>query len=157
MSGSDISWAICKPAPHSRQIAMPAPHQSVFYRVDALPAVQQIASKHWRQAVKTTKQQMLPKTWPQNHNNKNNRPSRGRMWCRKSWVTEPTECISPWHPPLISRLVSCAPAISKPEVIDCVSGEDNVISCVRSYVHFHPSFWTVDPRPRFLHVYGSWP
>jgi len=30
MSGSDISWAICKPAPHSRQIAMPAPHHSVF-------------------------------------------------------------------------------------------------------------------------------
>ena len=29
-SGSDISWAICKSAPRSRQITMPAPHQSVF-------------------------------------------------------------------------------------------------------------------------------
>ena len=49
MSGSDISWAICKSAPRSRQITMPAPHHSVFYRPDALPAAQPTASKHWRQ------------------------------------------------------------------------------------------------------------
>ena len=30
VSGSGISWAICKPAPRSRQITMPAPHHSVF-------------------------------------------------------------------------------------------------------------------------------
>ena len=30
VSGSGISWAICKSAPRSRQIAMPAPHHSVF-------------------------------------------------------------------------------------------------------------------------------
>jgi len=30
MSGSGISWAICKSAPRSRQITMPAPHHSVF-------------------------------------------------------------------------------------------------------------------------------
>jgi len=45
--GSSISWAICKSAPSSRQITMPAPHHSVFYRPDALPATQP-ASKHWR-------------------------------------------------------------------------------------------------------------
>ena len=50
VSGSGISWAICKFAPHSRQITMPAPHQSVFYRPDALPAAQPTASKHWRQS-----------------------------------------------------------------------------------------------------------
>ena len=49
VSGSDISWDICKSAPHSRQITMPAPHRSVFYRPDALPAAQPTASKHWRQ------------------------------------------------------------------------------------------------------------
>ena len=49
MSGSGISWAICKSASHSRQITMPAPHHSVFYRPDALPAAQPTASKHWRQ------------------------------------------------------------------------------------------------------------
>jgi len=38
-----------KSAPRSRQITMPAPHHSVFYRPDALPATQPIASKHWRQ------------------------------------------------------------------------------------------------------------
>ena len=49
VNGSGISWAICKSAPRSRQITMPAPHCSVFYRPDALPAAQPTASKHWRQ------------------------------------------------------------------------------------------------------------
>jgi len=40
---------MCKSAPRSRQITMPAPHRSVFYRPDALPATQPTASKHWRQ------------------------------------------------------------------------------------------------------------
>jgi len=30
VSGSGISWAVCKSAPHSRQITMPAPHHLVF-------------------------------------------------------------------------------------------------------------------------------
>jgi len=47
--GSGISWAICQSAPRSGQITMPAPHHSVFYRPDALPAAQRTASKHWRQ------------------------------------------------------------------------------------------------------------
>jgi len=46
MSGSGISWAMCKSAHRSRQIAMPAPHHSFFYRLDALPAAQPTASKH---------------------------------------------------------------------------------------------------------------
>ena len=47
MSGSGISWAICKSAPRSRQITTPAPHHSVFYRPYALPAAQPTASKHY--------------------------------------------------------------------------------------------------------------
>ena len=50
VSGSGFSWAMCKSAPHCRQITTPAPHHSVFYRPDALPAAQPTASKHWRQA-----------------------------------------------------------------------------------------------------------
>jgi len=46
VSSSGISWAICKSAPRSRQITMPAPHHSVFYRPDALPVAQPTASKH---------------------------------------------------------------------------------------------------------------
>jgi len=46
VSGSEICWAICKSAPCSRQITTPAPHRSVFYRPDALPAAQPTASKH---------------------------------------------------------------------------------------------------------------
>ena len=48
VSRSGISWAVCKSAPRSRQITMPTPHHSVFYRLDALPAAQPTASKHWR-------------------------------------------------------------------------------------------------------------
>ena len=40
MSGSGISWAICKSAPRSRQTTMTTPHHSVFYRPDVLPAAQ---------------------------------------------------------------------------------------------------------------------
>ena len=56
VSGSGISWAICKSAPRSRQTTTPAPHHSVFYTPDALPATQPTASKHWRQykALKAT-------------------------------------------------------------------------------------------------------
>ena len=46
VSGSGISWAVCKSAPCSRQITMPAPHHLVFYRPDALSATQPTASKH---------------------------------------------------------------------------------------------------------------
>ena len=49
VSGSGISWTICKSAHRSRQLTTPAPHHSVFYRPDALPAAQPTASKHWRQ------------------------------------------------------------------------------------------------------------
>jgi len=49
VSGSGISWDICKSAPRPRHITMPAPHHSVFHRPDALPAAQPTASKHWRQ------------------------------------------------------------------------------------------------------------
>jgi len=48
VSGSGISLATCKSTHRSRQITMPAPHHSVFYRPDALPATQPTASKHWR-------------------------------------------------------------------------------------------------------------
>ena len=42
VSGSGISWAICKSAPCSRQITTPAPHHSVFRgRMPFLPSNQQ--------------------------------------------------------------------------------------------------------------------
>ena len=46
VSGSGISWSICKSAPRCGQITTPAPHHSVVYRPDALPAAQPTASKH---------------------------------------------------------------------------------------------------------------
>ena len=60
VSGSGISWAICKSAPRSRPITTPAPHYSVFYRPDALPAAQPTVSKHlptlWVRKKQDTKQ-----------------------------------------------------------------------------------------------------
>jgi len=41
VSGSGISWATCKSASRSRQITMPVPYHSVFYRPDALPGTHQ--------------------------------------------------------------------------------------------------------------------
>ena len=51
VGGSRISWAMCKSSPRSRQITMPTPHCSDFYRPDALPDAQPTASKHWRLAM----------------------------------------------------------------------------------------------------------
>ena len=59
VSGSEIRWAICNSASRSRQITMPEPHRSVFYRPDALPAAQPTATKHWRQ--KVTKRHWIKK------------------------------------------------------------------------------------------------
>ena len=38
----------------SRQITMPAPHHTVFYRPDALPTAQPAASEHWRHTTTIT-------------------------------------------------------------------------------------------------------
>ena len=63
MSGSGISWAIWKSAPRCRQITTPAPHHSVFYRTDALPAAQPTASKHWRHIFVHNKQSFSINQW----------------------------------------------------------------------------------------------
>ena len=60
VSGSGISGAICKTAPRSRQITMPKPYHSVFYRPDALPAAQPTVSKHWRQFKASSPMPKLP-------------------------------------------------------------------------------------------------
>ena len=38
VSGSGISWAICKSAPRSRQITTPTPHRSVFFLQAGCPS-----------------------------------------------------------------------------------------------------------------------
>ena len=53
VSGSGIRWAICKSAPRSRQITMPAPHHSVFTgRMPFLPPNQQRQSTEGYEGVK---------------------------------------------------------------------------------------------------------
>jgi len=48
-SGSGISCAICKSAPHSRQITTPAPHHSVFLQAGCPSCRPTNSFKHWRQ------------------------------------------------------------------------------------------------------------
>jgi len=46
MGGNGISLTIYKSfAPHSREITMPAPHHSIFYRPDAFPGAQPTVHK----------------------------------------------------------------------------------------------------------------
>jgi len=45
VSGSGISWAICKSAPRSRQITTPAPYHSVILQAGC-PSCQPTTSKH---------------------------------------------------------------------------------------------------------------
>ena len=48
VSGSGISWAICKSAPRCRQMTIPAPPPLTFLQAGCLPAVQPTASTRWR-------------------------------------------------------------------------------------------------------------
>ena len=66
VSGSGISWAICKSAPCSRQTSTPAPHHSVFTgRILFLSPNQQCQStegKRWLLNTTVSKQQWCKKT-----------------------------------------------------------------------------------------------
>ena len=48
-SAAVASAGLCKTAPHSRLITIPASHHSVFYRPDALLDAQPTVWRHWRQ------------------------------------------------------------------------------------------------------------
>jgi len=60
VSGSGISWGICKSAPRSRQITTPAPHHLIFYRPDALPVSQPTGSKQSKKYLTTQTELVLP-------------------------------------------------------------------------------------------------
>ena len=70
-------YALCKSAPRSRQITMPAPHHSVFYRPDALPAAQPTASKHWMWLF-----WVCDKRWVSNLDRSNSREVLGQQFLR---------------------------------------------------------------------------
>ena len=59
VSGSGISWAMCKSASRSRQTTTSEPHHKFFYRPDALPAAQPTVPKHWRQITNHVTLQIL--------------------------------------------------------------------------------------------------
>ena len=47
VSGSGISWAICKSAPRSRQITTRVPHHSVFYSLQVMWVINLAVSCHY--------------------------------------------------------------------------------------------------------------
>jgi len=62
VSGSGISWAMCKSAPRSRQITTPVPHRSVFAgRMPFLPPNQQRQSTEGHF---TVCRNMINRNWP---------------------------------------------------------------------------------------------
>ena len=62
VSGSGISWAVCKSASHSRQITTPVPHHSVFAgRMPFLPPNQQCQSTEGHF---TVCRNMINRNWP---------------------------------------------------------------------------------------------
>ena len=82
VSGGGISWAICKSAPRSRQITMPAPHHSVFYRPDALLAAKNNTVKALKALENGPEMEVVKKVAPSSmamtksvKNNKNNKIS----------------------------------------------------------------------------------
>jgi len=71
VSGSGISWALCKSAPRSRQITTPAPHHSVFYKPDALPTNserQSTEGQRVRSQINHTPQTGKQTRWTLHHN-----------------------------------------------------------------------------------------
>ena len=107
MSGSGISWAICKSAPRSRQITMPAPHHSVFTgQMPFLLPNQQHQSTEgaWRNAYKINKHQYRLFLVTFYANNKH-QPWQSKHWGRTSATVMQSEetpspllqAICPWH------------------------------------------------------------
>jgi len=60
VSASGISWAICKSAPRSRQITMPAPHHFVFLQAGCPSySVKNIQTKRIKECLKNTTKQSV--------------------------------------------------------------------------------------------------
>jgi len=74
VSGNGISWAICKCAPHSRQITMPSRHYSVFF-TDTLPATKP-------NSIKALKALTSPRT--------------RRLFCKSVCYVRRRSCVSWW-------------------------------------------------------------
>jgi len=72
VSGSGISWAICKSAPCSRQITTPAPHHSVFY-------TQPAEWKHWKHLTTPSHNLYTPKMRQKSKNGCCKRGTKGRQ------------------------------------------------------------------------------
>ena len=68
VSGSSISWAVCKSASHSRQITTPAPHHSLFTgRMLFLPPNQQCQSTEGLLSNLSNGWYFLPDIWKSLH------------------------------------------------------------------------------------------
>ena len=101
MSGSGIRWAICKSAPRSRQITTPAPHRSVFYRPDALPAAQPTASQSTEgtsiEGTKSLVKQLTTQKQNINANNKLKTSGQREFWWKAaSQKASFKNCPFPW-------------------------------------------------------------
>jgi len=95
VSGSGISWAICKSAPSSRQITTTAPHHhSVFYSPDAIPDAQPTASKHWRLLLDLQNLYLGFQWWSHISYSYRNFKVICHLWCHKISGRQHVYCVS---------------------------------------------------------------
>ena len=94
VSGSGISWAICKSAPCSRQITMPAPHHSVFLQARC-PSCRTINS------IKALKKNLMRKKSP---NGLTISSSSNRIWMEE--LSQPRDWFSGYSSLLLSLSVT---------------------------------------------------
>ena len=77
VSGSGISWAICKSAPRSRQITMPAPHRSVC--TDRMPFLPRCRPTNSVKALKELKFHVRERDMNKSRSRKNAYMHRGQL------------------------------------------------------------------------------
>jgi len=144
VSGSSISWAVCKSASHSRQITTPAPHHSLFTgRMPFLPPNQQCQSTEGLLSNLSNGWYFLPDIWKSLH-----------VWI---CLLQPSACaqVTFWFPLILSMytriLFSTLMDDDKEEIWKCqLSLGGNLIH--RENVLFHAVFLTVYPISWKIHV-----
>jgi len=142
VSGSGISWAVCKSAPSSRQITMPAPHYSVFLQAGC-PSCRPTNSVKAPKALKAFKRGiilllLLRNTQVSLYSFLMNRS--GHIGCTK-WTTACYE-VSRSSSPLVKyglfRTISCLISLISSSYLICIVVYIFVSWLILCMLHMHP-------------------
>ena len=155
VSGSGISWAICKSAPSSRQITTPAPDHSLFYRPDALPAAQPTASKHWRPSnIKAKKCNYKPtRSHPTNRHPRYAARQSQMLWQQPPCcdITHSMDCVVHFNHLYILGLDNIFNILSVPKykIDHSMNNVRTDVNFVSWATYYHDSQYTIAVMPTF--------